>query len=136
MKTHSSSGSHDVFRPVAGSPDALDLTMVTCFNSSGSNSTVSSDVAPFPGITMVILAILMTILVVVVVGGNALVILAFIVDKSLRNQCNYFFLNLAISDFLVGMCLILQMHLIFVFVFCIANEMHVIEHIQSNQELF
>ncbi|XP_039540317.1 histamine H3 receptor isoform X2 [Pimephales promelas] len=51
---------------------------------------------------MVILAILMTILVVVVVGGNALVILAFIVDKSLRNQCNYFFLNLAISDFLVG----------------------------------
>uniref|UniRef100_A0A8C8HI55 Histamine H3 receptor n=1 Tax=Oncorhynchus tshawytscha TaxID=74940 RepID=A0A8C8HI55_ONCTS len=38
----------------------------------------------------------------VVVAGNALVILAFIVDKSLRNQSNYFFLNLAISDFLVG----------------------------------
>jgi len=89
--------------------------MVTCFNSSSSNSTVSADAAPFPGITMVILAILMTILVVVVVGGNALVILAFIVDKSLRNQCNYFFLNLAISDFLVGMHLILQ-----ILVFCIA----------------
>uniref|UniRef100_A0A672SLK9 Histamine H3 receptor-like n=1 Tax=Sinocyclocheilus grahami TaxID=75366 RepID=A0A672SLK9_SINGR len=52
--------------------------------------------------TMVILAILMITLVVVVVVGNALVILAFVVDKSLRNQCNYFFLNLAISDFLVG----------------------------------
>ncbi|XP_077082000.1 histamine H3 receptor [Siphateles boraxobius] len=76
--------------------------MVSCFNSSSSNSTESSDVAPFPGITMVVLAILMTVLVVVVVVGNALVILAFIVDKSLRNQCNYFFLNLAISDFLVG----------------------------------
>lgn len=109
MKTHLSSssageGSHDDFRPVAGSPNVLDLTMVTCFNSSSSNSTtVSSDVAPFPGYTMVILAILMTTLVVVVVVGNALVILAFVVDKSLRNQCNYFFLNLAISDFLVGM---------------------------------
>uniref|UniRef100_A0A8C2L6W5 Histamine H3 receptor n=1 Tax=Cyprinus carpio TaxID=7962 RepID=A0A8C2L6W5_CYPCA len=96
-------GSHDDFRPVAGSPNVLDLTMVNCFNSSSSNSTaVSSDGAPFPGYTMVILAILMITLVVVVVVGNALVILAFIVDKSLRNQCNYFFLNLAISDFLVG----------------------------------
>ncbi|XP_026103925.1 histamine H3 receptor-like [Carassius auratus] len=96
-------GSHDDFRPVAGSPEVLDLTMVNCFNSSSSNSTtVSSDGAPFPGYTMVILAILMITLVVVVVVGNALVILAFVVDKSLRNQCNYFFLNLAISDFLVG----------------------------------
>lgn len=81
--------------------------MVTCFsgfNSSSANiTTVTSDVAAFPGYTMVILAILMIILVVVVVVGNALVILAFVVDKSLRNQCNYFFLNLAISDFLVGM---------------------------------
>uniref|UniRef100_A0A8D0D3Y9 G-protein coupled receptors family 1 profile domain-containing protein n=1 Tax=Sander lucioperca TaxID=283035 RepID=A0A8D0D3Y9_SANLU len=34
--------------------------------------------------------------------GNALVIVAFKVDKSLRKQCNYYFLNLAISDFLVG----------------------------------
>uniref|UniRef100_A0A671RKK4 Histamine H3 receptor-like n=1 Tax=Sinocyclocheilus anshuiensis TaxID=1608454 RepID=A0A671RKK4_9TELE len=77
--------------------------MVTCFNSSSANSTtVSSDGAPFPEYTMVILAILMITLVVVVVVGNALVILAFVVDKSLRNQCNYFFLNLAISDFLVG----------------------------------
>uniref|UniRef100_A0A673FUG4 G-protein coupled receptors family 1 profile domain-containing protein n=1 Tax=Sinocyclocheilus rhinocerous TaxID=307959 RepID=A0A673FUG4_9TELE len=66
------------------------------------STTVSSDGAPFPGYTMVILAILMITLVVVVVVGNALVILAFVVDKSLRNQCNYFFLNLAISDFLVG----------------------------------
>uniref|UniRef100_A0AAQ6AGI0 G-protein coupled receptors family 1 profile domain-containing protein n=1 Tax=Amphiprion ocellaris TaxID=80972 RepID=A0AAQ6AGI0_AMPOC len=37
--------------------------------------------------------------------GNALVILAFKVDKSLRRQCNYYFLNLAISDFLVVLIL-------------------------------
>ncbi|KAJ8395016.1 hypothetical protein AAFF_G00039670 [Aldrovandia affinis] len=58
--------------------------------------------AAFPGYIMVILAVLMVTLVVVVVVGNALVIFAFMVDKSLRNQSNYFFLNLAISDFLVG----------------------------------
>uniref|UniRef100_A0A8C9YF36 G-protein coupled receptors family 1 profile domain-containing protein n=1 Tax=Sander lucioperca TaxID=283035 RepID=A0A8C9YF36_SANLU len=55
-----------------------------------------------PGHLAVILSVLMVTLVVVVVAGNALVIMAFIVDKSLRNQSNYFFLNLAISDFLVG----------------------------------
>ncbi|XP_028856758.1 histamine H3 receptor [Denticeps clupeoides] len=58
--------------------------------------------AALPGYVLVILTVLMVTLVVVVVGGNALVILAFVVDKSLRNQSNYFFLNLAISDFLVG----------------------------------
>ncbi|MXQ96403.1 hypothetical protein E5288_WYG002922 [Bos mutus] len=35
--------------------------------------------------------------------GNAVVILAFVVDKNLRHRSNYFFLNLAISDFFVGM---------------------------------
>uniref|UniRef100_A0A4W5NNG5 Muscarinic acetylcholine receptor n=1 Tax=Hucho hucho TaxID=62062 RepID=A0A4W5NNG5_9TELE len=50
----------------------------------------------------VILVMMMVTLVVVIVLGNALVIFAFKVDKSLRRQSNYYFLNLAISDFLVG----------------------------------
>lgn len=50
----------------------------------------------------VFLTVLMTLLVFATVLGNALVILAFVVEKSLRTQGNIFFLNLAVADFLVG----------------------------------
>uniref|UniRef100_A0A3Q3A5E7 Histamine H3 receptor n=1 Tax=Kryptolebias marmoratus TaxID=37003 RepID=A0A3Q3A5E7_KRYMA len=72
-------------------------------NSSGNlTPAVSEAGAVLPGYLVVILSVLMVTLVIVVVAGNALVIMAFIVDKTLRTQSNYFFLNLAISDFLVG----------------------------------
>ncbi|XP_041061373.1 LOW QUALITY PROTEIN: histamine H4 receptor-like [Carcharodon carcharias] len=34
--------------------------------------------------------------------GNALIVLAFVVDKGLRSRTTFFLLNLAISDFLVA----------------------------------
>lgn len=72
-------------------------------NSSGNLTPAVSEAGTvLPGYLVVILSVLMVGLVVVVVAGNALVIMAFIVDKTLRTQSNYFFLNLAISDFLVG----------------------------------
>ncbi|XP_037264680.1 histamine H3 receptor-like [Falco rusticolus] len=57
---------------------------------------------PFGGATAALLAALMGLLVLATVLGNALVILAFVVDRSLRTQGNFFFLNLAIADLLVG----------------------------------
>ncbi|KAM6349770.1 histamine H3 receptor-like [Podargus strigoides] len=51
---------------------------------------------------LVLLAFLMVLLALVTILGNILVILAFIMDRNLRHQSNYYFLNLAISDFAVG----------------------------------
>lgn len=79
------------------------LTMGAESNSSGNLTRAMAEAGSvLPGYLAVILSVLMVTLVVVVVAGNALVIMAFVVDKTLRNQSNYFFLNLAISDFLVG----------------------------------
>ncbi|KFP25149.1 Histamine H3 receptor, partial [Colius striatus] len=49
-----------------------------------------------------LLAFLMVLLALVTILGNVLVIFAFIMDRNLRHRSNYFFLNLAISDFAVG----------------------------------
>ncbi|XP_069324276.1 histamine H4 receptor isoform X2 [Eulemur rufifrons] len=51
--------------------------------------------------THIALAFFMYLLAFATVLGNAVVILAFVVDKNLRHRSNYFFLNLAISDFFV-----------------------------------
>ncbi|NXC88790.1 HRH3 protein, partial [Cercotrichas coryphoeus] len=51
---------------------------------------------------LVLLALLMVLLCLVTILGNILVILAFTMDKNLRHRSNYFFLNLAVSDFAVG----------------------------------
>uniref|UniRef100_A0A8V5FU57 Uncharacterized protein n=1 Tax=Melopsittacus undulatus TaxID=13146 RepID=A0A8V5FU57_MELUD len=51
---------------------------------------------------LVLLAFLMVLLALVTILGHALVILAFIMDRNLRHRSNYYFLNLAISDFAVG----------------------------------
>ncbi|NXK58349.1 HRH3 protein, partial [Sylvietta virens] len=51
---------------------------------------------------LVLLAFLMVLLCLVTILGNILVILAFVMDRNLRHRSNYFFLNLAVSDFAVG----------------------------------
>lgn len=53
-------------------------------------------------LTAKVLALFMSLLAFAIMLGNAVVILAFVVDKNLRHQSNYFLLNLAISDFFVG----------------------------------
>ncbi|XP_057556515.1 histamine H4 receptor isoform X2 [Hippopotamus amphibius kiboko] len=63
---------------------------------SATNSTSS-----LPLNNRIALAFLMSLLAFAIMLGNAVVILAFVVDKNLRHRSNYFLLNLAISDFFV-----------------------------------
>ncbi|OCT76736.1 histamine H3 receptor [Xenopus laevis] len=50
----------------------------------------------------IFLTVLLSLIVLLIVLGNSVVILAFIVDKRLWNRSNFFLLNLSICDFLVG----------------------------------
>uniref|UniRef100_A0A8C6P5I3 G-protein coupled receptors family 1 profile domain-containing protein n=1 Tax=Nothobranchius furzeri TaxID=105023 RepID=A0A8C6P5I3_NOTFU len=89
--------------PASGLPSAPLLQSGAERSGAGNQTPAVSEAGTvLPGYLVVIISVLMVTLVIVVVAGNALVIMAFIVDKTLRNQSNYFFLNLAISDFLVG----------------------------------
>ncbi|XP_043921696.1 histamine H3 receptor-like [Protopterus annectens] len=56
----------------------------------------------FSGSTLMVLIILIVQMILVTVLGNMLVMVAFVVDKNLRTQSNFFLLNLAICDFFVG----------------------------------
>lgn len=97
--------------PVTSQWKSEDILSNLSFASHGNGTTVGAMEMPgnrrtqygqFSPSTSVFLAVLMTLLVFATVLGNALVILAFVVEKGLRTQGNFFFLNLAIADFLVG----------------------------------
>lgn len=85
MSTHGTNSSHVM--PFTNDTNSSDVR------------TASNDINSFSNIA---LAFLMSLLAFAIMLGNAVVILAFVVDKNLRHRSNYFFLNLAISDFFVG----------------------------------
>ncbi|XP_075070505.1 histamine H3 receptor-like [Mixophyes fleayi] len=71
-------------------------------NISGSNSSEYEKETVFSEGTLIFLYIFIPLITTVTVFGNTLVILAFIIDKRLRSQNNFFLLNLAICDFFIG----------------------------------
>ncbi|XP_029443037.1 histamine H3 receptor-like [Rhinatrema bivittatum] len=65
-------------------------------------SYIGGIISKFSAGTVVVLTLLMSLVCLTTVLGNMLVILAFLVEKSLRKHSYYFLLNLAVCDLLVG----------------------------------
>jgi hypothetical protein len=66
-------------------------------------SGICRDFENYSVLTTVILAIVIGLVAVVTIAGNTLVVAAFATDRKLRSFGNYFILNLAISDLIVGL---------------------------------
>nr|QVK45756.1 G protein-coupled receptor [Proales similis] len=62
----------------------------------------SNELTYSPGMT-VLIALFASMVAFVTITGNVFVIVAFIIEKSLRKYSNYFILNLSIADLLIGL---------------------------------
>ncbi|KAI8519749.1 hypothetical protein Bbelb_030060 [Branchiostoma belcheri] len=83
--------------------DNVTAGLMSLTTSNGSaNGTLNGYTPPFSPAVTAVLAFLIGVVILITVCGNLLVIIAFWQNRNLRTTSNYFLLNLAFADFLIG----------------------------------
>lgn len=112
-----SSSSYNINWSISHIPGPPSSFLTYSFSSSSSSTTttiVAADDRYYPFWLLVIVAIFGSVTSVLTVLGNILVMLAFFLDRQIRQPTNYFILSLSVSDFLIGL---LSMPLLTIYIY-------------------
>src|SRR6218665_1095683 len=96
------SSSHHSFLATDVAVTCLSKSIDLNDSSTGPEVTSSSHQSPPPLWHLVLFGCLACCIGIITIGGNLIVILSFVVEKSIRQPTNYFIASLAVSDLLIG----------------------------------